>query len=125
MRSLPIKAKHERRQRMADVGTIKLPVRLDIAGLAVQLRELADKIDPPSMPADIPREPPTVTGAKPGEWLTIPWPPSGALREAVARAIANEGWTCTYHEPDPKCSDCHRAHQAAARAVLAAIGGEK
>ena len=42
-------------------------------------------------------------------------------REEIAARIAEQGWTCEYHEPDPDCEQCNRLHLASADAVLALI----
>jgi len=44
------------------------------------------------------------------------------LRDAIAQAIVDimyaQGWTCDYHEPDVRCSECKKAWKRTADAVM-------
>ena len=44
------------------------------------------------------------------------------MRDAIAQAIVDimyaQGWTCDYHEPDVRCSECKKAWKRTADAVM-------
>lgn len=46
-----------------------------------------------------------------------------AVKPAVTSALAEHGWTCTAHEPDPDCDDCREAYAEIVALVLTKLDG--
>lgn len=42
--------------------------------------------------------------------------------ETIIKVLSEDGWTCEYHEPDPKCRVCERLHKNTAERILDALG---
>ena len=42
-------------------------------------------------------------------------------KEIIIRSMSDQGWTCEYHEPDPGCTVCRRAHTRTATEILRAL----
>jgi len=43
-------------------------------------------------------------------------------RDMIVDILSNDGWTCEYHEPEPKCPVCQRLHNATAKRILEGLG---
>lgn len=41
--------------------------------------------------------------------------------QAAAAVMADDGWTCEYHDPSDPCSECDRARAHTATAIVSAL----